>query len=164
MRYYPLFLDLQDRPILVVGAGNVGIRKAKGALAAGARVTVVAPAGVPGMEVLRVRWLRRRFRVSDLKGKALAFAATNDRAVNRKIADAAKHLGILVNVADAPEECDFLVPSRLEVGGVQVAISTEGRSPRLAAAIRRELECILETPDVPALSDAAGKSARRRSE
>ncbi len=164
MRYYPLFLNLQEKPVLVVGAGSVGMRKANGALEAGARVTVVAPEAGPGMETIGVRWLRRRFRTSDLKGMALAFAATDDREVNRRVAEAAKRLGIPVNVADAPAECDFLVPARLVVGAVQVAISTEGRSPRLAAAIRRELERVLETQDAPALSGATSKSARRRSE
>jgi siroheme synthase-like protein len=86
----------------------VALRKVKGLLEAGARVTVVAPEALPEFERLGVRLRKRRFRRSDLNGMALAFAATNDRKVNRVVALEAKRRGIPVNVADCPEECDFL--------------------------------------------------------
>jgi siroheme synthase-like protein len=140
MPYYPIFLDLRDKPVLVVGAGNVALRKAKGLLEAGARVRAVAPAGVPEFEKLPVNWLRRKFRVADLKGVCLVFTATDDREVNAAVARAAKRLGIPVNVADAPGECDFFVPARIRRGDLQIAISTSGRSPRIAAGLRRQIE------------------------
>jgi precorrin-2 dehydrogenase / sirohydrochlorin ferrochelatase len=156
--HYPIFLDLRGRPVLVVGAGPVGLRKARGLVEAGARVTVVAPAshpskpktGLPGtpgwlpeFDALPVRRLERRFRAADVDGAALVFAATGDRAVNQRIGAAARRRGIFANIADAAAECDFIVPARLERDGIQVAISTGGRSPRLAAELRRKLESVL---------------------
>ncbi len=131
--------------MLVVGAGKVALRKTRGLLEAGARVTVVAPRWAPEFVSLPVRLLRRRFRASDLRGVCLAFTATDDRRVNHRVAIEAKRRGIPVNVADAPGECDFLVPARVRSGHLQVAISTSGRSPRLAAELRRRIERVLAT-------------------
>ncbi|MCL5744029.1 MAG: bifunctional precorrin-2 dehydrogenase/sirohydrochlorin ferrochelatase [Acidobacteria bacterium] len=143
MRYYPVFLDLKDKPVLVAGAGKVALRKAKGLVEAGARVTVVAPRWEPEFEHLPVRLVKRTVEFSDLEGAYLAFTATDDRAANHAIAGEAKRRGIPVNVADAPPECDFLVPSRIERGDVQIAVSTGGRSPRLAVEVRRKIEEML---------------------
>src|SRR5688500_16432103 len=98
LRHYPIFLNLRDRPVLVAGAGKVALRKARGLVEAGARVTVVAPEIHPDFASLPVRLLRRRFRASDLNGALLVFAATNDRATNRRIGLAAKRLGLLANI------------------------------------------------------------------
>jgi precorrin-2 dehydrogenase len=143
MPFYPIFLDMAGRPALVAGAGKVALRKVMGLLEAGAGVTVVAPEALPEFERLGVQLCRRRFRRTDLNGMALAFAATNDRKVNRAVALEAKRRGIPVNVADCPEECDFLVPARVRSGELQIAVSTGGRSPRLAAELRRKLESVL---------------------
>lgn len=141
--YYAIFLDLKDRSILVVGAGKVALRKTKGLLEAGARVTVVAPNVLPDFDALPVRIHRRPFRAADLAGHLLVFAATNDRAVNHHVGVAAKGRGIFANVADSAEECDFIVPARVNRGDVQVAISTGGRSPRVSAELRRKLDAVL---------------------
>jgi siroheme synthase-like protein len=141
--YYPIFLNLNDRPVLVAGGGKVGLRKTRGLLESGARVTVVAPDILPEFDALPVRLLRRRFRVTDLDGAVLVFAATDDRAVNHRIALAAKRRGIPANIADSPAECDFIVPARVSKGRVRIAISTGGSSPRLAAELRRKLESLL---------------------
>src|SRR5436305_13040033 len=82
MRHYPVFLDLEDRPVLVVGAGKVALRKTKGLLDAGASVTVVAPESLPDFDKLPLRFVRRRLRPADLNGALLVFAATDDRQVN----------------------------------------------------------------------------------
>ena len=140
MKHYSIFLDLRGRPVLVVGAGKVALRKTLGLLDAGAAVTVVAPAWREEFTSLAVRLVQRRFRSTDLIGAALVFAATNDRRVNRRIGVAAKQRGILANVADSAAECDFVVPARLERDGVQIAIATGGRNPRLSAALRRKIE------------------------
>jgi len=79
LKHYPVFLDLKDRPVLVVGAGKVALRKTRGLLEAGARITVVAPDCEPEFEELPVRLVRRRFRASDLAGALLVYAATDDR-------------------------------------------------------------------------------------
>lgn len=140
---YPIFLNLKDREVLVVGAGTVGLRKVRGLLEAGARVTVVAPMSAPEFDKMPVRLVRRRFRDSDLAAVSLVFAATNNRAVNRRIGSLARQKGIFANVADSATECDFLVPARISKGKIQIAISTGGTSPRLAAELRKKLEQIL---------------------
>jgi len=126
--------------VLVVGAGKVALRKVKGLLEAGARVTVAAPRWEPEFETLPVGLVRRRFRASDVAGAALVFAATDDRRTNHRIGVLARSRGIFANIADSREECDFIVPARFERGEVQIAISTGGKSPRLAAEMRRKLE------------------------
>jgi len=143
LRHYPIFLDLKDRPVLLVGAGKVALRKAKGLLECGARITVVAPECEPEFETMPVRLVRRRFRASDLGNCLLVFAATDDRLTNHRIGIAAKGKGLFANIADSSEECGFLVPARVQRGNVQIAISTGGESPRLSAELRKKLEDIL---------------------
>jgi precorrin-2 dehydrogenase len=142
-RWYPIFLDLKDRAVLVVGAGAVALRKTKGLVQAGARVTVVAPRHLREFEKLPLRLVGREFRTSDLAGAALVFAATDDRLTNHRIAIAAKGRGMFANIADSAEECGFLVPARLAKGGVQIAVSTGGRNPRLSKELREKLESVL---------------------
>ncbi len=146
---YPIFLDLRGRPVLVVGGGRVGLRKIRGLLEAGAHVTVVDPRGQPELAALPVLWRRRKFRRSDVRGMTLVFAATSDRAVNHAVAEQARRLGIPVNVADNPAECDFLVPARVRKANLQIAVSTGGQDPRLAKELRRQLERMLAAAGLP---------------
>jgi precorrin-2 dehydrogenase/sirohydrochlorin ferrochelatase len=143
LKHYPIFVDLKDRPVLVVGAGKVALRKTKGLLEAGARVTVVAPECEAEFEELPVRLVRRRFRASDLAGAMLIFAATDDRMTNHRIGIAAKGKGVLANIADNASECGFIVPARVQRGSIHIAVSTGGESPRLAAELRKKLEDVL---------------------
>ena len=143
LKHYPIFVSLKDRPVLVVGAGKVALRKTRGLLEAGARITVVAPECEPDFESLPVRMIARRFRATDLSGYVLVFAATDDRLTNHRIGIAAKGKGIFANIADSAEECDFIVPARLQRNGVQVAVSTGGESPRISAELRKKLEEVL---------------------
>ena len=143
MKHYPVFLQLKDRPVLVVGAGRVALRKAKGLLEAGAKVTVVAPEHEAEFEELPLRLISRRFRATDLAGIALVFAATDDRLTNHRIGIAAKGRGIFANIADSAEECGFIVPARVARGSVQIAVSTGGENPRLSAELRKKLEDVL---------------------
>jgi siroheme synthase-like protein len=143
LKHYPIFVDLKDRPVLVVGAGKVALRKTKGLLEAGARVTVVAPECEAEFEELPVRLVRRRFRASDLAGAMLIFAATDDRMTNHRIGIAAKGKGVLANIADSSSECGFIVPARVQRGSIHIAVSTGGESPRLAAELRKKLEDVL---------------------
>lgn len=143
MDFYPIFLNLRDRPVVVIGGGKVAVRKIRGLLESGAVVTVISP---EMMEEMPVIWKKRRYRRGDIRGAELAFAATSDRSVNARVADEAKSLGVYVNIADALDECDFIVPSRVRRGPVQIAISTGGNSPRLAKQLRKQLESVL--PDV----------------
>ena len=143
-RFYPIFLDVSGRRAVVVGGGKVAYRKAAALVDAGASVTIVAPELDERMRVLRVERIEREYREGDLEGAHLAFAATNQRAVNAQVAREAGLRGIRVNVADAPAECDFIVPARIHRGDIQVAISTGGANPSLAASIRRTVEKLLD--------------------
>lgn len=143
MKHYPIFLDLKDRHVLMVGAGKVALRKTKALLEAGARVTVVAPDCEPEFESLPVRMVQRRFRASDLAGAMLVFAATDDRLANHRIGIAAKGKGVFANIADSAAECDFIVPARVQRGSIHVAVSTGGENPRLSAELRKKLDEIL---------------------
>jgi siroheme synthase-like protein len=143
LRHYPIFLDLKDRPVLLVGAGRIALRKARGLVEAGARLTVVAPEWDPEFESLPVELVRRHFRAADLSDMLLVFAATNDRLTNHRIGIAAKGKGILANIVDSAEECDFVVPARVRRDDVQIAVSTGGDNPRLSAELRRKLETLI---------------------
>ena len=143
MIWYPIFLDLRGRSVLVAGAGGVALRKAKALLEAGAEVTVVAPDGQPEFDRLPVVRLRRPFQRGDVRDQALVFAATNDRAVNQAVAAEASRRGIPVNVADSPNECSFLVPARIQEGDLQVAVSTSGKSPKLAVELKKTIQKLL---------------------
>ncbi len=140
MLYYPVFLDIRGQRALVIGAGPVALRKTRGLLEAGARVTVVAPAFHSDFDGLPVERIQHEFTDSDLDGAALVFAATDSREVNHRAAVLAKARGIPANIADAPAECTFLVPARIHRENLQIAISTGGKSPSRAAELRRKLE------------------------
>jgi precorrin-2 dehydrogenase / sirohydrochlorin ferrochelatase len=137
---YPIFLDLSGRRCVVVGGGEVAIRKAHKLLQARARVVVISPEIKPELESVAVEIHRRHYREGDLEGAYLAFAATDSRETNAAVAWEAKERGILVNVADKPSDGDFALPSTLRRGGLQVAVSTGGASPTLARRIKNELE------------------------
>lgn len=141
MGYYPIVIDLTGKKCLIVGGGEVALRKVQALLDAGARVTVVSPDVDPRIESLDGAEIRREsYKNSDLTGYTLVFAATDDRGVNTKISQDAQRVGIPVNVVDDPELCSFIVPSLVRRGDLLLAISTSGRSPALAKRIRRELE------------------------
>lgn len=149
--FYPVFLDLRGQAVLVVGAGAVALRKVLGLIECGARVTVVSPEALPQFESLPVTRRKRRFRADDVGGAILVFAATNERKTNQRVADAARKRGIAVNVADAPAECSFLVPSRIQRGDLQVAVSTGGKSPRIAVELRKRIEKLLDEQNAQGL-------------
>lgn len=142
--YYPVFLDVRGRTALVVGGGSVAERKAAGLMKAGARVLVVAPAATERLEAWaregRIRLERRAFRAGDLEGTFLAYAATDDAAVNEAVYAEAEERGVLANVVDDPAHCSFIVPSVMRRGSLQMAVSTGGAAPALAKRLRRELE------------------------
>lgn len=146
MRYYPLFLDLRGKRCLVVGAGRVGRRKIAGLLDCEPAEVLMLDPGEPAAEVRALlahpaaRYERRAFAADDAAGRHLAFAATPARAVNAFVAACCRERGVLCNVADAPDESDFLVPARVDSGPLSLAVSTGGTSPALARALREDLE------------------------
>jgi precorrin-2 dehydrogenase/sirohydrochlorin ferrochelatase len=144
MRYYPLFLDLSARPCLVVGGGTVAERKVETLLSAQGQVTVISPTLTPQLLVWAkdhlITVFQRSYRPGDLEGFALVFVATDDVALHKHIADEAREAGVLLNVADQPEFCSFIVPAIVSRGDLTLAVSTGGASPALASKIRQDLE------------------------
>jgi precorrin-2 dehydrogenase/sirohydrochlorin ferrochelatase len=160
MGYYPLFLELTDRPCLVIGGGVVAEGKVAGLLATGAEVTVVAPELTPKLVTLledaRIKYIRREYAKGDLQGYELCFAATDDGAVNSRVAAEGRQRGVWVNAADDPQYCDFILPSVVRQGDVVVAASTGGSSPALARRLREELTAFL-TEDYAPLAELMGE-------
>jgi uroporphyrin-III C-methyltransferase / precorrin-2 dehydrogenase / sirohydrochlorin ferrochelatase len=144
VKLFPLFLKLEQRQCLVVGAGTVALEKVEGLLRCGAWVRVVSPEAIPAVKLLsdrgKIEWLARRFAPEDLAGSHLVIAATSDRAVNRAVFEEASRRSILCNAVDDPPLCDFFYASVVERGDLQVAISTAGKSPALAQRLRREID------------------------
>ncbi len=144
MRYFPVFLDLQDKSCAVIGGGRVAERKVKILLKAGARVKVISPrltgplAGLKSQE--KIAHYPRTYRPKDLRGAFLAIAATDDRTINERVFQEATENRIPVNVVDDPAHSSFIVPSLVKKKDLVVAISTSGRSPALARLLRQKLE------------------------
>jgi glutamate-1-semialdehyde 2,1-aminomutase len=156
-RYYPIFLDLEGRPVIVIGGGRVATEKVAGLRRAGARITVVSPDLAPELQELRARGeiahIPRAWREEDLDGDwAVVMVATDDGAVNRGVRAAARARRLWVNAADDPANCDFILPAVVRRGRITLAASTGGASPALARRLREELEAYL-TEDMPALAD-----------
>ena len=146
----PLFhlaLRLEGQRCLVVGGGPIGTRKAESLASCGALVTVVAPEISPALERLGVKLKRRPYEASDLDGCRLAVAATGVPGVDRQVYADARERGVLVNAADDPEACEYLVPAVTRLGPVSVAVSTGGLTPYLAGWIKRRIGEVL-TPEV----------------
>jgi precorrin-2 dehydrogenase/sirohydrochlorin ferrochelatase len=141
---FPMFLKLDGRPCLVVGAGSIGEQKIRSLIDCGARVHVVAPSASAAVTEAASRgtlaWSQRDFTLSDLDGVFLVVAATSSVEVNHAIYRAAQEKGILCNVVDDPPHCDFFYPAVVRRGHFQIAISTGGLSPALAQRVRKQFE------------------------
>ena len=141
---FPMFMKLDGRQILVVGAGKVGEPKIAGLLETGARIRVVALEATPPVRELaktgRIELDLRPFTSSDLDGAFLAVVATSSRSLNERIYRDAQIRRVLCNVVDVPDLCDFFYPSVVRRGDLQIAVSTAGQSPSLAQRIRQQLE------------------------
>lgn len=134
---YPIFVDLHDVPVVVVGGGRVGARKIDGLATAGARIRLVAATVSEHVDRSAVAELRRHdFVADDLDGARLVITATGIRDVDAAVAVEARHRGIWVNAADQPADCDFILPAIARAGRVTAAISTDGASPALAGWLR----------------------------
>ncbi len=160
MDYLPLFVDLKNRPCLVVGGGDIAARKAGLLLKAQADVTIVAPDVSVSTQALidadKVEWINALFIADFLTDCILVIAATDNEHVNREVYQQAKQRNILVNVADCPELCDFILPSILDRTPIVVAISSGGKSPILARQLRARLETLIP-PTYGQLADLVGR-------
>lgn len=144
--YYPVFLNLTGKGCLVVGGGRVAERKCLSLVKAGAKVTVVSPELTAGLEICKrkglLKHIPRSYRRSDIKSAFIVIAATNSEEVNKTVFSDAKSASPdkLINIADNPAMCNFIVPSVVKRGLLTIAISTGGASPAIAKTIRKELQ------------------------
>ena len=144
MTLFPAFLKLKERPVLVVGGGSIATSKISGLVQAGARVTVVSPELSSRLaESVRnreIEWLPKYFEPGDLDGKILVLAATSLRDLNASVYREAEKRQVLCNAVDDVEHCHFYYGSIVQRGDLQIAVSTNGKSPALAQLLRKELE------------------------
>jgi precorrin-2 dehydrogenase / sirohydrochlorin ferrochelatase len=142
--FFPMMVKLEGRECVVIGAGAVAEEKIAGLLPHLARVTVVSPQATKKIQTQAqagtLTWKQRRFAAKDIAGAFLAIAATDSPAVNAAVFRACTARGVLCNSVDDPPNCDFFYPAIVRRGALQIAISTNGRSPALASRLRRELE------------------------
>ncbi len=160
MPYYPLFLDISRRRCVVIGGGKVAERKVERLLACGARVEVVGKVLTPALVALkkngRIVHHETDYEKALIRGAFLVIGATDNDAVNGRIAEDARALDILVNIVDEPARCDFILPSIVERGALSIAVSTGGKSPALAKKLRMELDA-LYGPEYAILLEIMGK-------
>lgn len=147
MDYLPIFCRLDNKPVLLVGGGEVAARKARLLLDAGARLTVVSPALDPELAALaatgEIEWLAGEFAPEQLTGKWLVVAATDRREVNALVYQSANQARIFANVVDDPKRSSFIMPSIIDRSPLMVAISSGGKAPVLARLLREKLEALL---------------------
>jgi siroheme synthase-like protein len=142
--YYPIYLDIENREVLIIGGGNVCARKAETMMKYGARVTIVSPKFTEEIEgwaregCLALK--RKLYDHSDLQGASIVIASTSDTSVNEQIAADCRARKIPVNVVDVTPLCEFIVPAIIESGAIQIAISTGGKSPAVARTLKEDLQ------------------------
>lgn len=146
MGLYPILLNIKNKPVVVVGGGEVALRKVKDLIEADAVITLIAPEiheeiqSLAGNDKNRISILMREYREGDLKNTALVFSATSDPEVNNRVFRESERLGIFINAVDDPANSSFIVPSFVKRGDFIMAVSTSGASPSMAARLRRSLQ------------------------
>lgn len=142
--YYPIYIDIEEREVAIIGGGNVCARKAETMMKYGARVTVVSPAFTDEIEQWardgKLSLKRKRYDEADLDSAVLVIASTDDQAVNEQVAADCRRRKIPVNVVDVTPLCEFIVPAIIESGSIQIAVSTGGKSPAVARTLKEDLQ------------------------
>ena len=162
MDYLPMFARLEGRPVLLVGGGEVALRKARLLLAAGARITLVSPALEPEFHEFAGRFthVAARFDPAHLAGQILVVAATDDLEVNALVYQSATERGLFVNLVDDPERSSFIFPSIIDRSPIVVAVSSGGKAPVLVRLLRERLESLLPR-HLGGLAELSGRVRRR---
>jgi len=142
---YPIMYKIKGKRVVVIGAGQVALRKVNDLTQAGAHVVVIAPDINPELEEFALHHptitiIKRKYQKGDCAGAALVFSATNNTQVNRTVFEEASALNIPINAVDDPDNSSFYVPSFFTRGSLLVAVSTGGASPAMAAKVRRLIE------------------------
>ena len=157
--YYPIYLDIENRDVVIIGGGNVCARKAETMMKYGARVTVVSPEFTGEIEQWanegRLQLKRKAYDDSDLEGANIVIASTDIQSVNEQIAADCRARRIPVNVVDVTPLCEFIVPAIIETGSIQIAISTGGKSPALARTLKEDLQRSIG-PEYAEVNDTLG--------
>jgi len=167
--YYPVFLDISDRVCVVIGGGQVALRKVKDLIECGAAVKVISPDLCAELNQLaesgEIETQQRRYRDGDLKDAHIVIVATDDHDTNREAVKEASRRAVLVNVVDDAGNSNFIVPSSMRRGDITIAVSTAGRSPALARKIRTRLEDYFgdEYASLALLLDDVRQEIKRRS-
>jgi len=156
---FPVNLNLAGKPVLVVGAGRIALRKTEQLLACDAAVTVLAPKVHDGFAALPVTVVRREYASNDVSGYRLVITATANREVDQLIHDEAEALGIWVNSADDPDRCSFTLPATVRRGELLITISTAGASPALSSYLRARLGEIISPDFARVVDDLAHRRA-----
>lgn len=160
VRYHPIYLDLNGRPVLLVGGGNVAMEKLHSLLPSGARITVVAPEAAPEIHAWhaegRLIYVAKRFEESDVDEAFMVIAATADPEVNAHVFQTGNAKHRLSNSVDDPVNCNFIMAAITAQGPMQVAISSAGCSPALAQRLRNRIAREILTPEVGALGEFLG--------
>lgn len=159
MDYLPLFYDIKRQPCLIVGGGDVALRKAESLARSGAILSVVAPEIVGELQSLVKKTggqcHGRAFEEKDIDGFALVVAATDDEAVNQQVHDAAQKTGCLLNVVDNPSLSNFIMPAVIDRNPLVIAISSAGKAPVLARIVRSRIETLFSS-NYGVLAELAG--------
>ncbi len=158
--YYPLFIDLRQRPVLVVGAGDMALEKVNGLVASGAKVSLLARQ-IHGelqtlVETKQVQWIPEEYVDQDLSCYFLVLALSNDAAYNQKVYRASRHQFQLAAAIDDLEHCNFITPAISRAGSIQVAVSSSGTSPALAKRLRDTITQQVLRPEVGILAAYLG--------
>ena len=158
--YFPICLDIKGRCCLVVGGGRVAARKVASLLEHGGRVRVISPELTPELARLhtagKLEWRAASYQDGDLADAFLVIAATDDAEVQARVHAEAEARHILLNVADVPKWCNFILPATVRRGDLSIAVSTGGKSPAMAKRLRRELEAGLG-PEYGLLTELLGR-------
>jgi siroheme synthase-like protein len=165
--YYPIYIDIEDRAVLIVGGGNVCARKAETMMRYGGRVTIVSPEITDEIAAWERDGLlavhRKKYEEGDLDGASIVIASTDDPCVNARVARDCRRRKVPVNVVDVTHLCEFIVPAIVEKGSITIAISTGGKSPALGRTLKEDLQRTIG-PEYAEVNDLLGslrKSAKK---
>ncbi|TAL68047.1 MAG: bifunctional precorrin-2 dehydrogenase/sirohydrochlorin ferrochelatase [Bacteroidetes bacterium] len=146
-KYFPVLIDLSRYPALVIGGGTIAYRKVKNLLEFNGNMTVIAPEFcdelINLLNEMKIDVIKRKYEKGDIKGCKLVFAATGDEGVDKQIYDECIEEDALLNVADVPELCNFIMPSFIKKGDFTVAVSSQGKSPFFVKAMKKKIEASL---------------------
>jgi siroheme synthase-like protein len=157
--YYPIFIDVENHDVVIIGGGAVCARKAETMMRYGARVTVIAPEVTDEIsswaKKRRLTVKRKEYDAADLNGASMVIASTDSHRINERVAQDCRKRKIPVNVVDVTPLCEFIVPAIVEQGSVQLAVSTGGKSPALARTLKEELQKVVG-PEYAEVNDLLG--------